>query len=225
MANKECRSMTLFAGMACLASLVWWSAGNSFTSAAPAVPRHEAVPSHDSPADRHVGHCQPEVHEAKQRGPKAAKEPAAQKRFSDLQIVQRGQKLYRSAGCVRCHGPKGKGGVRNPNYIDGTFPRLDNMATKLSLRFPEDVEVVVDLLAAGKTLNDPSKIDVWKPGVVAARYRIIANTIANGSQAAKKDPQGPDPTGMPPFKDVLTESEISQLLASFLVLSRVDEEE
>ncbi len=151
--------------------------------------------------------------------------PAAEKRFSDLQIVQRGQRLYRCAGCACCHGPEGKGGVANPNYIGDTFPRLDQMAAKLSLALPEDVDVVVDLLNAGSPLDDPSKIDVRKADVVAAKYGFIVSMITNGSQAGKKDPQGPEPTHMPPFKDVLTESEINQLLASFLVLYPVDEEE
>ena len=162
--------------------------------------------------------------QAKEKSPEAAGEPAAEKRLSDARVVQRGQRLYRSAGCVPCHGSEGRGGVTNPNYIDDTFPRLDEMAAKLSLRFPEDVEVVTDLLSAGKSLSDPSKIDVWKPGVVVARYRIIMDTIANGCRTEKKDPQGPEPAHMPPFKDVLTESEINQLLASFLVVSPVDGE-
>ncbi len=143
----------------------------------------------------------------------------------DLQIVRRGQCLYRSAGCARCHGPEGKGGVPNPNYINDTSPRLDQMAEKLSLAFPEDVQVVIDLLSAGKPLSDPSKVDVRKASVVAAKYGFIVRTITNGSRAGRKDPQGPEPTHMPPFKDVLTESEINRLLASFLVLYPIDEEE
>jgi hypothetical protein len=99
------------------------------------------------------------------------------------------------------------------------------MAAKLSLRFPEDAGVAIDLLSAGVSLDDPSKIDVPNAGIVAARYGFIVNTITNGSQAGKKDPQGPEPTGMPSFKEILTESEINQLLASFLVLYPIDEEE
>ncbi len=214
-----------FTGMGCLASVLLYLAWNSFSSAAPAVLRQQTARSGDPRVDRQIRDHRPEVARAKEQFWEAQQQPAAGKRLSDLQIIKRGQLLYRCAGCVRCHGPHGKGGVTNPNYIDDTFPRLDEMAAMLSLAFPEDVEEVVDLLSAGTSLNDPAMIDVRKAGVVAAKYRFIVDTIANGSRAGKKDPQEPEPTDMPPFKDVLTRSEINQLLAYFLVLYPVDEEE
>ena len=79
---------------------------------------------------------------------------------SAVETIERGQTLFRKSGCALCHGAYGKGGVTNPNYEKETFPALDTMASTLGLEFPEDADVVVKMLAAGRSLDDPSKIDV-----------------------------------------------------------------
>lgn len=43
---------------------------------------------------------------------------------SDDPIVQRGQEVFNTKGCVYCHGPNGVGGVKNNNAKDGIIPAL-----------------------------------------------------------------------------------------------------
>ena len=150
-------------------------------------------------------------------------------------IVQRGQLLYHDAGCDDCHGLEGKGGVTNPNSINGTFSSLKNMAAKLSLVFPEDVEVVLKWLKSDNSLKDlsrPNEIahasgldEIPHAAEVAAKYEIIAKIIFEGTQACKADENGPEPIEMDSFRDVLTESEMNEIIASFLIMYPIEEEE
>lgn len=143
------------------------------------------------------------------------------------QTVDQGLALYRKSGCALCHGANGTGGVTNPNYEKGTFPSLDTMASKLGLEFPEDVDVVAAMLAAGQSLDDPSKIDVPDgAGVIVGKYTTVRNVILNPiPKVLPKDLNGTEPISMPSYKGKLTDGEINQILASFLILYPIEEEE
>jgi len=150
---------------------------------------------------------------------------APPKRVWDPGVVARGQLLYRTAGCGLCHGRKGQGGVTNPNYTKDTFPPLSNMATKLSLEFPEDVDVVIDMLVQGQSPDDPTKLDIPDTaGVVAAKYKIVSKVMHDGNPAAKKSPEKPEPIFMPAYKDVLSDEQMNQIITSFLIMYPIEEE-
>ncbi len=140
-------------------------------------------------------------------------------------LVRQGQQLYRSAGCGLCHGRLGKGGVTNPNYAKETFPPLDNMAAKLSLEFPEDVDVVIEMLTTGQSLDNPADIDIPdSAGLVSAKFQIVSKVIHDGNPAAKKDLDGAEPIFMPSYKGRLTDAQINQIIASFLIMYPIEEE-
>ncbi|OGR82398.1 MAG: hypothetical protein A2902_06000 [Elusimicrobia bacterium RIFCSPLOWO2_01_FULL_64_13] len=42
----------------------------------------------------------------------------------DPASVERGRKLYLKYSCGACHGPEGRGGIKNPNAIGGEVPPL-----------------------------------------------------------------------------------------------------
>lgn len=46
--------------------------------------------------------------------------------------AETGSKLYRSKGCVMCHGDDAKGGVPNRYSLGGTIPALESVATGYS---------------------------------------------------------------------------------------------
>lgn len=54
-------------------------------------------------------------------------------------VVERGKWLFRQQGCSLCHGPEGRGGVPNRNYLKDTIPLLA-VAEWMKLE-PEDVTV------------------------------------------------------------------------------------
>jgi len=142
------------------------------------------------------------------------------------QVLQEGIALLNKYGCALCHGPRGQGGVKNPNYLKDTFPAFNQMATKLGIEYPEDVDVVVQLLGRGQSLNDPSKIDVPDGArIISARYETLATVIMKGNMAMKKDENGPEPIPMPSFKGVLSEQEMNKIIAAMLILYPLKEEQ
>ncbi|MFV1965443.1 MAG: cytochrome c [Pirellulaceae bacterium] len=235
----------LVGGLICfLLYLVW----KSFTAAAPPVLWSSVSPHRDPLLYQSTEGYQPEVagsiaqadQQTKRAGQSAAdsgeeneassgeegEDEESQRPFGNPAIIHRGQRLYRKAGCAMCHGREGKGGVTNPNYQKDTFPSLEPMAARLGLEFPEDVEVVGNMLAAGQSLDDPSRIDVPDgAGIISARYQTVSNVILNGNPAMPKDESGTPPIEMPSYKDTLTKAEMNQLLASVLALYPIEEEE
>lgn len=41
------------------------------------------------------------------------------------EMITRGDSIFNNMSCVRCHGPKGVGGVRGPNLTDQTWIHID----------------------------------------------------------------------------------------------------
>ena len=47
---------------------------------------------------------------------------------SEDPLIRKGWEIYTSKGCVFCHGPEGKGGIKNPNAQGGLIPALERVA-------------------------------------------------------------------------------------------------
>ncbi len=148
---------------------------------------------------------------------------ASQTKVSGIQIpqsaqimVEQGKRLYNELGCTLCHGPGGKGGVRNKNYVNDTIPALNTLAEKLLLYEPEDVEAFLQALVEGKV--DAQSLDVPNAPSVIAKYEIVRDTILHGRQSGKKDPKDVQPINMPAFKGKLTEQDIDSIVAYLLTL-------
>lgn len=134
--------------------------------------------------------------------------------------IQRGRLIYLRVGCAVCHGLEGRGRVRNPNYVKETFPALNTLAERMFLYTPEDVEVVVKQLSslkAGRSLTDV-ELDVPRATAVGAQYESIRNLIFAGNVAGKKDPNGPAPVSMPPWRKQLAQTQVDAVIAYLLTV-------
>lgn len=147
-------------------------------------------------------------------GPPNAAGPKVQEGIQTAE--ERGRIIFIQQACFICHGPDGKGGIENPNYINDTTPPLTTMAEKMSLFYPEDAEAVIKIMNEGKSLTEVEDIDVSQPFLVIAKYEIVVDTIKNGRESGKKDPEGAVPINMPEWKDYLTDQEIRDVITYFL---------
>ena len=87
--------------------------------------------------------------------------------------------------------------------------------------------MAVKILSKGESRDDPSKIDVADgAGNISGKYTTVRNVIWNPiPEVLPKDLNGDKPIPMPSFKNRLTNAEVNQILASFLVLYPLEEEE
>jgi len=139
-------------------------------------------------------------------------------------VVERGEWLFRQKGCFLCHGPAGKGGVANRNYIRDTVPRL-SPAQLLKLEEPEDVVTVLEHFKRGIPLDSLAKDSVPRLEVVLAQYHTIRDLIQSGRTPAKKDANGPvPPLKMPSWRRDLSPADIDAILA-YLLNTRHQEKE
>ena len=145
---------------------------------------------------------------------------------SQAGVVERGRWLFRQKGCFLCHGPRGEGGVANPNYIKGTIPQL-SPAEQMKLKDPGDAAAILEQLERGVRLETLSEADpplVPRFNVVLAQYHSIRRVIQNGNPAGKKDPKGPTPPlSMPSWSRELSEADIDAIIA-YLLSVRSEEE-
>lgn len=132
--------------------------------------------------------------------------------------VDRGRRLYLRAGCAVCHGPNGRGQVKNPNYVKDAIPALNILAERLFLNDPADVEAVLKRLDSGQSLHNSGDLDVPRAEAVIAQYESVRAVIVSGNPAGKKDAAGQEPLDMPKWKDRLTDSQVKDLIAYLLSL-------
>ncbi|MBI4456283.1 MAG: c-type cytochrome [Acidobacteria bacterium] len=139
---------------------------------------------------------------------------------ANANLVERGQWLFHQKGCFTCHGPEGRGGVSNWNYVKGTVPALNALAERLMLFDREDVKVIVEQMESGKNLNSlVASPPVARFNVFLAQYRSVRDLIRKGSTPGKKDPHGPvPPLEMPTWDQRLSEVEIDAVIAYLLTL-------
>jgi nitrate reductase gamma subunit len=145
--------------------------------------------------------------------------------LAGIQTAQeRGKIIFTQQACFICHGVEGKGGIENPNYINDTTPALNTMAEKMNLYYPEDVEAVLKILNEGKSLTEIEDLDVPQAFIVKPKYEIILDTMLEGRESGKKDPDGIQPINMIPRKDLLTKNEIHDVIAYLLSIYPWEEE-
>lgn len=139
----------------------------------------------------------------------------------DAGLVERGKWLFHRQGCFLCHGPEGRGGVPNKNYVRDTIPALNGLADRMTLSSAADVNAVVDQMKRGARLEAlQASPPVQRYNVFLAQYRLIGNLIRNGQAAAKKDRKGPaPPLNMPPWGQVLSDTDIDAVIAYLLTLN------
>lgn len=135
-------------------------------------------------------------------------------------LVERGEWLFRRHACFSCHGEAGHGGVSNANYVKGTVPALDSMATEAGLYYPEDIEAIVNALGQETPLED-----LWDDppvplfNVVLPKYQAVRELIRSGVPPGKLDQEGPvPPLVMPAWGQLLSDSDIDALIAYLLTL-------
>ncbi len=138
-----------------------------------------------------------------------------------------GEYLYRHRSCVSCHGPEGKGGVANVNYIQGKVPNHDTTAEKFFLQSREDTEAFTAMLERDEDLEARlSSPPFPNYALVLTRYRMAYDLIRLGKPSAKLDPAGPEPPlVMPSWGNILSHRDINSLLAYFISLQAWEDEE
>jgi mono/diheme cytochrome c family protein len=137
----------------------------------------------------------------------------SQKLAYPMMIAEKGEKIFHLY-CTACHGKNGRGGVNNPNYVNGFIPALNVLSQKMFLFEPEHRDAVITALETSRDLlqADP-KPDV--PGFfkVIAKYLSVKNIIANGRIVEKKEKEGPSPLNMPAWGRSLPEEEVAAVIA------------
>lgn len=139
-------------------------------------------------------------------------------------VVQRGEWLFRQKGCFLCHGPAGRGGVPNRNYVNDTVPRL-SPAKLMRLEEPEHIVAVLEHLKRRLPLDAfPEQEEIPRFNVVIAQYQAIHDLIEKGRTPDKKDGKGPaPPLAMPSWKRELSPGDIDAIL-TYLIDTRYREE-
>jgi len=128
-------------------------------------------------------------------------------------LIKKGQTTFQLY-CTACHGKQGKGGVRNPNYIDEYIPRLNSLSEQMFLYKKEKQDAVISILdKSGDLLSAGLQPDI--PGFfkVVAKYMSAKNIIENGRVVEKKNNKGPSPLNMPVWKKTISEKEIISVIA------------
>ncbi len=131
-------------------------------------------------------------------------------------FVEFGEHLYASRGCVTCHGNGGRGGIRNPNYINETVPELNILAERMKIYWEEDADIMVDLMGKGVSLESlESKPPIENFSRFLAQYNSVRDKILQGSPRVQKlDREGPEPPlVMPSWKHRLSDNEIDAVIA------------
>lgn len=138
---------------------------------------------------------------------------------SKMSFARRGQYIFETA-CVDCHGPGGRGGVKNPNYEQDTVPALNELADSMGVFTQEDADLVIAMLKQGV---DPAKKRTNPPfrgyARFVAQYESVRQTIQKGREAAKKNPKGRQPQDMPAWGGTLSDRDVDAVIAYVIGLS------
>jgi len=137
---------------------------------------------------------------------------------NSISITEKGEKTFQLY-CTACHGKNGRGGVRNPNYINDFIPRLSTLSEQMFIHKKEKQDAVIsllkeygDLLQAG---SQPGMPGFFK---VIAKYISVKNTILMGRVVEKKDQKGAEPMHMPAWGETISKEELSSLIAYLISL-------
>lgn len=131
---------------------------------------------------------------------------------------ERGAALYERMGCVTCHGPEGRGGVRNPNSMNPTVPELAGLARRTFLFAPSDVAAFRRVMEGPTPLEDlqePPEVPLFS--VVRQQYLATRRLVSEGRRSTKLDPSGPvPPLDMPAWGARLAPADIDAILSYLL---------
>lgn len=130
-----------------------------------------------------------------------------------LPITAKGSKIFQLY-CVACHGKNGRGGVRNPNYLNDFIPKLNTLSEQMFLYQRKNQEAVISILDEfGNLLGAGPQVDI--PGFfkVIAKYMPVKNIITNGRIVEKKNPEGAAPLNMPAWGQTIADEELSAVIA------------
>jgi mono/diheme cytochrome c family protein len=146
-------------------------------------------------------------------GMKTGLDRISPKPVSPLSIIEKGKRAF-GLYCTACHGKNGRGGVKNPNYIDDYIPALNTLSEKMFLYKQENRDAVIliltefdDLLQAGAQPDIPGFFKT------IAKYMPVKNIILRGRIVEKKNPKGPGALNMPTWEKTLTPKEVSAIIA------------
>jgi mono/diheme cytochrome c family protein len=145
---------------------------------------------------------------------------------SEADPVARGEYLYLSMGCVTCHGPEGRGGVTNFNYIKKTVPNHDRTAAKIFLTDGDDRRAFLTLIGTRADMANPDEPpDISRYRIVMSRFNAAVELIENGKNAARLDLNGPEPPlQMPAWKHKLDRGQIHAIMGYFISLFPADDD-
>ena len=145
---------------------------------------------------------------------------------SEADAVALGEYLYQSMGCITCHGPGGRGGVANYNYIKKTVPSHNTTAAKIFLTDGDDRRAFLELIRTHADLANPAE----PPGIpryrlVMSRFKAAVQLIKNGKNAARLNLDGPEPPlQMPSWKHKLKRGQIHANMGYFISLFPTDDD-
>ncbi|MCF8067123.1 MAG: cytochrome c [Desulfobacterales bacterium] len=142
----------------------------------------------------------------------------SQKPVSALPFIKKGQETFHLY-CTACHGKKGKGGVKNPNYAKDYIPKLNTLSEIMFLYKVEDRNAVISTLETfGDLLDADPKPDFRGFFKAIAKYMSVKSIILNGHIVEKKDSDGPTPINMPTWEKSLSDDEVFSVIAYLISL-------
>lgn len=137
-------------------------------------------------------------------------------------FIVSGKNIFEEKGCITCHGENGRGGIKNPFYVNKEVPALNNLASTLKIDWPEDGDVIINLLEQNIDLyglEDSEPIENY--GRFLAQYKSIINKIMVGADSLQTvQPGSPQPPlVMPAWEHRLSEKEINSVIAYLITLN------
>lgn len=133
-----------------------------------------------------------------------------------------GKNIFEEKGCITCHGKNGSGGVKNPYYVNKEVPPLNNLASTLKIDWPEDGDVIINLLKNNAdlySLEDSEPIENYSRFL--AQYKSIIKKIMVGADTLQTvQPDSPQPPlFMPAWEHRLSEEEANTIIAYMITLN------
>lgn len=139
-----------------------------------------------------------------------------EKKISGDNFIISGKNIFEENGCSTCHGENGRGGVKNPYYVNKDVPTLNNLASTLKIDWPEDGDIIINLLEKNAdlySLEDSEPIENYSRFL--AQYKSIISKIMVGADSLQTvKPGNPQPPlVMPAWEHRLSAEEVNAVIA------------
>ena len=168
----------------------------------------------DSPAEENEGTEEEVADETVEADPEPSEETdgsgAEASSFVDL-----GEGLYRSVGCLFCHGLPLPDGTSDPSPVGPGVPALSHMDHTAGIEVTSDVATVVAWLEADVD-QDGMALAGSDPQVVLQGITRLREVIAHGTHRGDFDVTVEGPADMPSWDYALSENDVDAIL-SFLI--------